>query len=109
VQLWQAGRREAGDRVLALREREIRLQDSGLANVRVHDQLYSQAEAPAGKVHDEQRARKLHHSTGKHSTKLKINTFEVFFWLSYCKMTRQHLMCKLCTKMHSRSQLNSVL
>ena len=33
--------------------------------MRVHDQLYPQAQAPAGEVHDEQRTGELHYSTGE--------------------------------------------
>ena len=33
--------------------------------MRVHDQLHSQAEAPAGEVHDEQCTRELHNTAGR--------------------------------------------
>jgi len=65
VQLRQAGRREAGDGIRQVRERTVRLQDPEVAHVRVHDQLHPQVEAPAGEVHDEQRARKFHNSSGE--------------------------------------------
>lgn len=34
--------------------------------MRIHDQLHSQTQTPAGEVHDEQRAGELHHPTGTH-------------------------------------------
>ena len=40
------------------------VQAAPLPDVRVHDQLHPQAEAPAREVHDEQRPRELHHSPG---------------------------------------------
>jgi hypothetical protein len=60
----EAGGGEGGDGVRALRERPLRLPYSPLAHVRVHGQLYTQAQAPAREVHDEQRARELHHTPG---------------------------------------------
>jgi hypothetical protein len=65
VQLRQAGCGEVGDGIRKVRERKVRLQDPEVAHVRVHDQLHTQTQTPAGKVHDEQRARKFHDSTGK--------------------------------------------
>lgn len=53
------------DRVRPAGGRKVRLQDPPLANVRVHDQLYPQAQTPAGKIHDEQCSGKLYNSTGK--------------------------------------------
>ena len=65
VQLRQASRREAGDGVRKVRERAIRLQDPEVSDVWIHDQLHPQVEAPAREVHDEQRARKFHNSSGE--------------------------------------------
>ena len=65
MQLRQAGCGEAGDGGAPLRERSLRLQDRGVAHVRVHDQLHSQAQASAREVHDEQCFGKLHYSAGQ--------------------------------------------
>ncbi len=59
------GGREAGDGVRPLRERPLRVQDPALPDVRVHDQLHPQAQAPPGEVHDEQRAGELHDTAGQ--------------------------------------------
>lgn len=63
--VWQAGGGESGDRVPAIGERPVCVQDTAVAHVRVHDQLHTQAEAPTGEVHDEQRAGELYHSAGE--------------------------------------------
>ena len=55
------------DGVFTVREQPLRLPHPALAHVRVHDQLYLQVEATAREVHDEQRARELHHFTGSSS------------------------------------------
>ena len=52
------------DGVLADGEQSLRLPHPALANVRVHGQLHLQAQAAAREVHDEQRARELHHIAG---------------------------------------------
>jgi len=72
VQLRQAGRREAGDGVRKVREREVRLQDPAIPDVRVHDQLHPQAEAPAREVHDEQRLGELYHTAGGSQIQQKL-------------------------------------
>ena len=65
VQLRQAGRRKAGDGVRAIRERALRVQDPGLADVRVHDQLHLQAQEPPRDIHEGQRPGELHHPAGE--------------------------------------------
>ncbi len=44
--------------------RAVSLQTAPVPDVRVHDQLHSQAEAPSGEVHDEQCPWEFHHSSG---------------------------------------------
>ena len=68
----QAGGREGRDRERPLGEWPLRVPHPPFAHVRVHDQLYPQAQTPAREVHDEQRPRELHHSPGK---RIKINKF----------------------------------
>lgn len=63
--LWQASGGEGGDRVPATGERPVRVQDTAVAHVRVHDQLHTQAQASAREVHDEQRVGELYHSAGE--------------------------------------------
>lgn len=63
--LWQAGSGEGGDGIPATGERTVRVQDTAVAHVRVHDQLHPQAQAFAREVHDEQRVGELYHSAGK--------------------------------------------
>ena len=65
VLLWQAGGWESRDGIRPIWEWPFRLPHPSFAHVRVHDQLYSQAQTPARKVHDEQRSRELHHPSGK--------------------------------------------
>ena len=49
-----------------VRGRPLPLQDPPQPHVRVHGQLHPEAEAPAGEVHDEQRAGELHDPAGHH-------------------------------------------
>lgn len=65
VFLRKAGGGESGNRVRPIREWPLRLPHPSLSNVRVHDQFYPQAQAPARKVYDEQRSREFHYPTGK--------------------------------------------
>lgn len=65
VFLRKAGGGESGNRVRPIREWSLRLPHPSLSNVRVHDQFYPQAQAPARKVYDEQRSREFHYPTGK--------------------------------------------
>ncbi len=48
-----------------VRRRAAPVQAAPLPDVRVHDQLHPQVEAPAGEVHDEQRTRELYNTSGK--------------------------------------------
>ena len=66
VQLREAGCGEGGDGVRQVRGRPIPLQAAQISNVRVHDQLHPQAQAPPGEIHDEQRARKLYYPPGEY-------------------------------------------
>lgn len=63
--LWQASGGEGGKRVLPTREQSLRLSHSTLPHVRVHDQLYSEAEEPTGTLYDEQCAGKLYNIASK--------------------------------------------
>jgi hypothetical protein len=47
-----------------VRRRAAPVQAAPLTDVRVHDQLHPQVEAPAGEVHDEQRTRELYNTSG---------------------------------------------
>ncbi len=51
--------------------------------MRVHDQLHPQVEAPAGKVHDEQRARKFHNSSGNNNTDTHWPVLQMFGIIIY--------------------------
>lgn len=55
---------EGGDKTRHVRKWQVRLSYQSFTHVRVHDQFYSQTEASARKVHDEQRSRELHHTSG---------------------------------------------
>ena len=52
------------DRVPSVWERSFHVPHPPLAHVWIHDQLYPQIETPAGEIHDEQCAGKLHNIAG---------------------------------------------
>ena len=62
--VWQTSRGEGGNGIRSIRERALRLPHPSVAHVRVHDQLYPQAQTLDRKVHDEQRPRELYHLAG---------------------------------------------
>ena len=64
LQFWKTSCGKIGDRVRDITKWEISVQDCKISHVRIHDQFYTQIEAPAWKVYDEQRARKLYNFAG---------------------------------------------
>lgn len=62
----QAGGGEGGNGIRQIRERKVCVSDPPQPHVRVHDQLYTQTQAPPREVHDEQRVRKLHDITSEY-------------------------------------------
>ena len=53
------------------------VQAAPLPDVRVHDQLYPQAEAPAREVHDEQCPREFHNTAGGQGFNLPKNLIKL--------------------------------
>ena len=64
MQFRKAGSGKIGDGVRNVAKWKIYVQDCKISHVRIHDQLYTQIKASAGKVYDEQCSRKLYNFAG---------------------------------------------
>ena len=64
VQFWEASCGKSWDRVCKVRGRSVRLQVTQIPDVWIHDQLYPETQTFAGNLHEEQRPRELHNSSG---------------------------------------------
>ena len=89
VFLRKTGGGESGNRVRPIREWPLRLPHPSLSNVRVHDQFYPQAQAPARKVYDEQRSREFHYPTGKITSPLLLKTSFLKYKFAYQVVTNR--------------------